>query len=73
MDAGRFVVQPRSLLLLAIAFEGWIVAKDEAGGAIPSSSARIDSKSVCVKDMLWMMAGTGCLSSFRKREFRHLS
>ena len=52
MDAGRFVVQPRSLLLLAIAFEGWIVTKDEAGGAIPSNSARIDSRSVCVKDML---------------------
>ena len=52
MDAGKFVVQPRSLLLLATASEGWIVAKDEAGGAIPSRSARIGSRSVCVKDML---------------------
>ena len=52
MDAGRFAVQPRSLLLFAVGFEGWIVAKDEAGGAIPSSRARIDSRSVCVKDML---------------------
>ena len=29
-----------------------MVAKDEAGGAIPSRSAEIGSRSVCVKDML---------------------
>lgn len=52
MDEGRFVVQPRSLLLLVTASEGWIVVKDEAGGAIPSRSARIGSRSACVKDML---------------------
>ena len=47
MDTGRFVVQPRSLLLLATASESWIAAKDEAGGAIPSRSARLGSRSVC--------------------------
>ena len=29
-----------------------MVAKDEAGGVIPSRSAKIGSRSVCVKDML---------------------
>ena len=52
MDEGRFVVQPRSLLLLVAASEGWIVDRDEAGGAILSRRARIGSRSVCVKDML---------------------
>ena len=48
MDAGRFVVQLRSLLLLATASEGWIVANEEAGEAIPSRSARTSSRSIWV-------------------------
>lgn len=56
MDAGRVVVQPRSLLLLllllATAPGGRIEAKDEAGEASPSRSARVGNRRIGVIVML---------------------